>query len=133
MSEPFSPDKTPYDRIGGEQGLRQLVHRFYTLMDQLPEAADIRRLHPESLTGSEEKLFKFLSGWLGGPSLYVKEYGHPMLRKRHLPFAIGKRERDQWMMCMEKALLEQFDDKTLVSALKNALMRTANHMRNQPD
>lgn len=133
MSEPFSPDTTPYDRIGGEQGLRQLVHRFYTLMDQLPEAADIRRLHPESLAGSEEKLFKFLSGWLGGPSLYVKEYGHPMLRKRHLPFAIGNRERDQWMMCMEKALLEQFDDRTLVSALKNALMRTADHMRNQPN
>ena len=70
----------PYERLGGEQGVRDLVDRFYDLMDTLPEAKQIRDLHPADLTESRDKLFKFLSGWLGGPSLYINEYGHPRLR-----------------------------------------------------
>ena len=95
---------TPYERLGGEQGVRRLVDRFYDLMDTLPEAKIIRDLHPKELTGSRDKLFKFLSGWLGGPPLYMQEYGHPRLRARHLPFAIGSAERDAWLLCMERAL-----------------------------
>ena len=62
---------TPYNRLGGESAVRQLVQRFYELMDQLPEAHAIRRLHPESLSGSETMLFEYLSGWFGGPNLYI--------------------------------------------------------------
>ncbi|HEY1181132.1 MAG TPA: group II truncated hemoglobin, partial [Rhodocyclaceae bacterium] len=91
---------TPYEAIGGEAGVRRLVQRFYALMDELPEAYAIRKLHPEDLSGSEEKLFMYLSGYLGGPQLFVEKFGHPMLRARHLPFAIGKNEAEQWMMCM---------------------------------
>ena len=80
---------SPYERLGGEQAVRRLVDRFYDLMDTLPEAAGIRALHPEDLTDSREKLFMFLSGWLGGPPLYQMQYGHPRLRARHLPFPIG--------------------------------------------
>lgn len=80
---------TPYQRIGGESGLRRLVHRFYALMDTLPEAWDVRKLHPDDLSGSEEKLFMYLSGWLGGPDLFVQRFGHPRLRARHLPFEIA--------------------------------------------
>lgn len=126
MTEP-----TPYERLGGEAGLRRLVTRFYELMDSLPEAWEIRRLHPEDLSGSREKLFKFLSGWLGGPPLYVQEYGHPRLRMRHLPFPIGERERDQWMLCMNQALDELVADAPLREALKRALFQTADHMRNR--
>ena len=88
---------TAYDIIGGETGVRNLVDHFYDYMDELPEAQGIRSLHAKSLKGSREKLFLFLSGWLGGPDLYIQKYGHPMLRRRHLPFPIGVSERDQWM------------------------------------
>jgi hemoglobin len=80
--------QTPYEQLGGEPVIRQLVARFYELMDTMPEAYGIRQLHPKSLSGSEDKLFMFLSGWLGGPQLYVEKYGHPRLRRRHFPFAI---------------------------------------------
>jgi hemoglobin len=102
-------------------------------MDTLAETQKIRTLHPTTLEGSEEKLFKFLSGWLGGPPLYMQEYGHPMLRARHLHFPIGCRERDEWMLCMEKALAEQVLDDDLVTTLLEALKRTADHMRNLPE
>ena len=124
---------TPYELMGGEAAVRRLVKRFYELMDELPEAWETRQLHPKDLSGSEEKLFKFLSGWLGGPPLYVQEYGHPMLRRRHLPYAIGKRERDQWLMCMHQALAEQGLDAELHHALQSAIDALADHMRNRPD
>ena len=99
-------NQTPYETIGGEAGVRELVDRFYDYMDSLPEAAEVRALHARSLRASREKLFLFLSGWLGGPDLYVQKYGHPRLRRRHLPFPIGSHERDQWMLCMRRALAD---------------------------
>ncbi|MDP3483558.1 MAG: group II truncated hemoglobin, partial [Sulfuricella sp.] len=86
--------QTHYERIGGEEVVRKLVDRFYDLMDQQQDLQGIRELHAKSLKASREKLFLFLSGWLGGPQLYVEKYGHPRLRQRHLPFAIGESERD---------------------------------------
>jgi hemoglobin len=129
ISEPQSLN--PYDLMGGEEAVRRLVRRFYEIMDEAPEAWEIRKLHAQDLSGSEDKLFKFLSGWLGGPSLYIEEYGHPMLRKRHLPFKIGARERDQWMMCMKQALDEVDMDPLLRDQLKASLYKVADHMRNQ--
>jgi len=124
-------DSTPYQDLGGEEGVRNLVHRFYELMDTLPEAASIRALHPEDLTKSEEKLFLFLSGFFGGPSLYIERVGQPMLRRRHLPFPIDESARDQWLLCMSRAL----DDVGVTPKLKEFLGRiffqTANHMRNE--
>ncbi|TWU51578.1 group II truncated hemoglobin [Rubripirellula reticaptiva] len=122
---------TTYDRLGGETGLRQLVDRFYDLMSELPAAEPIRAMHADDLTDSRAKLFKFLSGLFGGPSLYIQEFGHPMLRARHLPFAIGENERDQWLLCMNQAVDELVVDKQLVLQLKNAFFRTADHMRNK--
>ncbi len=120
-----------YDLLGGAAGVRALVDRFYDLMHTLPEAAIIRQLHPQDLDGSREKLFKFLSGWLGGPPLFEQEYGHPRLRARHLPFTIGTEERDAWMRCMTQALEECVADPTLRTHLLGALFRTADHMRNK--
>lgn len=131
---PEAPVQTmPYQRIGGESGLRRLVHRFYALMDTLPEAWDVRKLHPDDLSGSEEKLFMYLSGWLGGPDLFVQRFGHPRLRARHLPFEITSRERDQWMLCMRQAMLECVADKVLASDLLTAMSGLADHMRNRAD
>ncbi len=120
-----------YQRIGGEAGVRQLVHRFYELMDELPEAHRIRKMHHISLKNSEDKLFMFLSGWMGGPQLYVEKFGHPRLRMRHLPFSIGDEERDQWMMCMTQALQEVVADEALRKELTDAFYKVADFMRNQ--
>lgn len=128
-----SPQVTPYDRLGGAERLRELVDRFYDLMDLEPAFAGIRRLHPAALEGSREKLFMFLSGWLGGPALYVARYGHPMLRARHLPFAIGTAERDQWMQCMIRAMEETGVEAGLREALAEAFAGTADWMRNRPE
>ena len=124
------PIKTPYEQMGGETAVRHLVDRFYDLMEQLPEAAPIRALHPDDLSGSREKLFLFLSGWFGGPPLYEERYGHPRLRARHLPFPIGEAERDQWMMCMRQAMKDLKLDVALRRQLESAFFRTADHMRN---
>ena len=120
-----------YDRIGGEQAVRKLVDRFYDLMDQRADARDIRAIHAPDLSDAREKLFKFLSGWLGGPALYVQEYGHPRLRQRHMPFSIGEPERDQWMMCMNQAMADIGLDEQLQKELSAAFFKTADFMRNR--
>lgn len=122
--------QTHYERIGGEEGVRRLVDRFYDLMDSKTEVAGIRELHAKSLKASREKLFLFLSGWLGGPQLYVEKHGHPRLRQRHLPFAIGESERDQWMACMLQAMQDVGLDEGLRKELAAAFQKTADFMRN---
>ncbi len=131
MAGAAAVNPTPYERIGGEAGVRQLVDRFYDLMDVEPGAAEIRALHAASLKVSREKLFLYLSGWLGGPPLYVERYGHPMLRARHLPFPIAERERDQWLWCMERAIAEQAMPEDLKQFLRDKLRPLADHMRNR--
>ena len=121
---------TPYVQLGGEVAIRKLVHRFYGLMDELPEAYTVRQLHPASLTGSETSLFEFLSGWLGGPGLYVAKKGHPRLRMRHAPYAVGPVVRDEWMLCMTQALTEQVVDTFLRDTLINKFAEMANHLIN---
>jgi hemoglobin len=125
------PVATPYSLIGEEKALQELVTRFYDYMDTLPEAAEIRAMHAGQLDGARSKLFKFLSGWLGGPNLYWEEYGHPRLRMRHFPFSIGIAERDQWMLCMTRALEDMDLDPNLRQSLLAALGRTADHMINR--
>lgn len=120
-----------YERIGGEEKIRALVQRFYQLMDNLPEASGIRKMHAESLEGSSDKLFKFLCGWMGGPQLYVREFGNPRLRHRHLPFPISESERDQWLLCMGQALNDVVEDAELRKELLTAFVNVADHMRNR--
>ncbi|MDZ7591724.1 MAG: group II truncated hemoglobin [Rubrivivax sp.] len=122
---------TPFARLGGESGVRALVDRFYDLMDLEPTYTAIRAMHPGTLDGSRDKLFWFLCGWLGGPDLYQQRHGHPRLRARHLPYAIGIRERDQWMACMIQALHEQQVDESLAGRLADSFFGTADWMRNR--
>ena len=125
------PVITPYTMLGGETAVRELVERFYGYMDALPEAQGIRAMHPPDLSRSKDRLFKFLSGWLGGPDLFVAEFGHPRLRMRHFPFEIGSREKEQWMLCMEKAMSDLAMEDPLRGALTGAFARTASHMINR--
>ncbi len=124
---------TPYEQLGGDAGIRQLVTRFYDLMDSAPEAATVRALHAASLKSSREKLYMYLTGWTGGPQLYVEKHGHPRLRMRHFPFHISSRERDEWLWCMDRALDDQPMPTELRDALREKLHGLADHMRNQPD
>jgi hemoglobin len=124
---------TPFEALGGEPGIRALVDRFYDLMETREEAVNIRRLHPESLTGSREKLFLFLVGWTGGPPLYVERFGHPRLRARHLPFSIGARERDEWLWCMNRALDEAEVDEAARRHLRQSFAQLADFMRNREE
>jgi hemoglobin len=123
--------QTHYERIGGEEAVRKLVDRFYDLMDSKTEVAGIRELHAKGLKASREKLFLCLSGWLGGPQLYVEKHGHPRLRQRHQPFAIGEAERDQWMNCMIQAMQDVGLEEGLHEELKRAFWKTADFMRNK--
>ena len=122
--------KTPYEILGGEDKLQELVDRFYDQMDTLFETQSIRQMHAKSLKASREKLFLFLSGWLGGPDLYIEKYGHPMLRRRHMPFPIGKNESSQWLLCMEKAMDEMCITGELRTMLNRSFKQTAEHMHN---
>lgn len=132
----MTPDTTStaatlFQQLGGEPAVRALVDRFYDLMDLEPAYAGIRRLHPDSLDGSRDKLHWFLCGWLGGPDLYIQRFGHPRLRARHLPYAIGLAERDQWLACMMSAMVEQQVDPALAERLAQSFFGTADWMRNQ--
>lgn len=135
MSEPSqlpNPERTPLQAIGGDGALRLLVQHFYDHMDLDPEYALIRALHPPTLDSARDKLYCFLSGWMGGPPLYTEKYGNPMLRARHLPFAIGSRERDQWLACMDQAMRDLGLAEPLRQSLYNAFYSTADWMRNKP-
>jgi hemoglobin len=128
-----SEARTPFKALGGAEKLRALVDRFYQLMDEQPEYYAIRKLHPQALSGSAEKLYLFLSGWLGGPPLYQQKFGQPFLRARHLPFSIGAAERDLWLACMRQAMRDVQVEEGLSEALANAFYKTADHMRNRQE
>ncbi|MBL8337497.1 MAG: group II truncated hemoglobin [Rhodoferax sp.] len=131
MSEEASESPTPYAQIGGEDAVQALAGRFYDLMDLEPGYAALRAAHGSTLDNARQKLFWFLCGWLGGPSYYTDRFGHPRLRARHLPFAIGIVERDQWLACMDQAMQETGVPQELRLRLKKSFFQTADWMRNQ--
>jgi hemoglobin len=116
--------------MGGAAGVRALATRFYALMSELPEAREILAMHPADLASSREKLFEFLSGWLGGPQLYVERRGHPRLRMRHMPFPIDDAAAAAWLACMDRALEESPADADIKRMLGAAFERMADHLRN---
>ncbi len=135
VDEPGSGKTSFFELLGGAENgaetIRNLVETFYDIMDGDPKAAGIRAMHKPDLTEAREKLFMFLTGWTGGPQLYIERYGHPMLRARHMPFPIGESERDQWMYCMIRAMHQQGFDETLMTKLASQLYGVADFMRNR--
>lgn len=131
IEEAGSSQSTFFELLGGVEQVRDLVERFYDVMDTEPRVAGLRAMHAADLTQAREKLFMFLTGWTGGPQLYIERYGHPMLRARHLPFAIGESERDQWMFCMIRAMKEIGIEEPVMVKLAEALWGVADFMRNQ--
>jgi hemoglobin len=117
-------EKTPYELLGGDEGVRQLVSDFYHLMDTLPEATPIRAMHHGDLTEMVDKLGTFLIGWMGGPQRYQERFGRVIIPLAHRPFPIGSAERDQWLLCMRGAL----DKTTLDASMKARLMESFGRM-----
>ncbi|EMS98701.1 hypothetical protein H009_05773 [Agrobacterium tumefaciens str. Cherry 2E-2-2] len=122
---------TLYEAIGGDATVRALTRRFYELMDTLPEAARCRAIHPADLSGSEAKFYDYLTGYLGGPPVYVEKHGHPMLRRRHFVAPIGPAERDEWLLCFRRAMDETIENSKLREIIWTPVERLAFHMQNQ--
>jgi hemoglobin len=135
IEEAGSDKRTFFELLGGEvdgiANIRQLVETFYDVMDSDPKVVPLRAMHQPDLTSAREKLFMFLTGWTGGPQLYIERYGHPRLRARHMPFAIDESARDQWMYCMIKAMHQLNFDEELTKKLATQLYGVADFMRNQ--
>ncbi|MEQ1602568.1 MAG: group II truncated hemoglobin [Methylophilaceae bacterium] len=124
-------EKTLYETIGGATVIQHLVNRFYEVMETDPKAAEIRVMHQADLASANEKLVMFLSGWMGGPQLYIEKYGHPRLRARHFPFPIGEAERNQWVYCMVRAMHDVGIEEQLTIRLAKAFWDIADMMRNK--
>ncbi len=124
-------DKTFYERVGGHETFRQLVHEFYKGVATDPP---LRDMYPEADLGpAEDRLRLFLEQYWGGPKTYQEQRGHPRLRMRHLEFTVTPAQRDRWVHHMMNAVdtltLEAADD----AALRDYLVRAAAFMINAPD
>jgi hemoglobin len=126
-----APSTAAYDLIGGEPGIKAFVSRLYEIMASNPEAEYIWKWHPQDMDEVKARLAAFLSGWLGGPITYPQTYGPPMMRRRHMGFPIGPKERDIWLDCARQALKETVPDAALRELLDEALTAMADHMRNR--
>jgi hemoglobin len=130
-SEAPTIEATPYDLIGGEAVVRRLADRFYEIMDSDPGASRIRAMHERDLAPIRQLLFEFLSGWLGGPPLYFNRAEHRCIMSAHRPYEIGDAERDEWMMCMRKAMDECALPAEMRALLDQAFLRMANAFRSR--
>ncbi len=128
--EEKQPFDTPFEWIGGEAKVHALTERFYDLMDLEPGYAALRAVHGSDLSNARQRLAWFLTGWLGGPQHYTERFGHPRLRMRHMPFAIGIQQRDQWLACMDQAMAETGVPEGLRERLRDSFFQTADWMRN---
>lgn len=122
--------QTPY-QLMGEAGIRQLADAFYDIMDSLPEAAGVRAMHARDLGPMKVKLAEYLIGWMGGPPLYADKHGTVCMTEPHEPYHIGPEERDQWLLCMDKALACIEASEEVVAMLKVPLFRIADAVRNR--
>ncbi len=119
---------TIYEAIGGETAVRQLVEYFYPLVQANPI---IGPLFPKDITPVVEKQYLFLTQFFGGPSLYSDQYGHPMMRARHLPFPITPERAEAWLSCMNAALQKLGIDPELQKAVLLRLKGPAHHFVNK--
>ena len=126
---PWGPQPTPYEAIGGDVRVRALSDAFYDRIEA--ESPGLRAMLPRDTSTSRQKLYEFLSGWMGGPQLYIERRGHPRLRMRHFPFTIGEAEANEWARCMELAMDDTGVDGALRSFLSERFHQSAHHVRNR--
>jgi hemoglobin len=121
--------QTLYDRAGGTPFFEALVGRFYDGVETDP---DLRPVYPEpDLAGARHRLTLFLIQYWGGPTTYDDERGHPRLRMRHAPFAIGPAERDRWLVHMRAAIADLAPPEDVAAELERYFSMAAEAMRNR--
>lgn len=120
-----------YETVGGDTFFARLVDRFY---EGVANDDVLLRLYPEptDLSGARKRLTLFLIQYWGGPTTYSDERGHPRLRQRHFPFAIGERERDHWLLHMCKAIDEVSPTDDIRAQLTEYVTNAATQLVNQP-
>lgn len=125
----MTDEATLYDAVGGMLFFEQVVDAFYTgvasddiLLPLYPEAPDLR--------GARHRLTLFLAQYWGGPTTYNDERGHPRLRMRHMPFAIGPAQRDRWLVHMGAAVARYAPSAEIAERLMAYFVPTAEQMRN---
>ena len=123
-------ESPPYDQLGGEEGIRDLVNRFYDIMETAPEASGVRTMHAADLGPMREKLFLYLSEWLGGPPVYTASKGSMCLTEAHDPYSIGESERDAWLFCLHRALEESGTSAEIQELLDKPFFGIADFLRN---
>jgi hemoglobin len=121
--------QTLYDRAGGSPFFEALVGRFYDGVEADPL---LRHVYPEpDLAGARHRLTLFLIQYWGGPTTYDQERGHPRLRMRHAPFAIGSAERDRWLVHMRAAVAAMAPPDDIAAELERYFTMAAEAMRNR--
>jgi hemoglobin len=126
-----------YEKLHKEEGIKELVSKFYKVMETNPKALRVLNTHPikegKIPQPIKDKLYMFLSGWLGGPNLFIEQVGPPMMRKRHMHIKITEVEKQEWLFCMEEALnevsfsLSKKDKKSFINSCTALGMRIKNH------
>ncbi|PQV64117.1 hemoglobin [Abditibacterium utsteinense] len=129
--EPQTPENQPsiYELAGGEAAFFRLVQRFY---QGVAEDPILRPLYPEDMSEAERNTALFLIQFCGGPATYSAQKGHPRLRMRHYPFAIGKKERDAWVFHMNRAVESEIENEAVRAYLHQYFERTATFLINSP-
>ncbi len=125
----MSDEVSLYQEVGGSDFFVELVNKFYegVINDEV-----IISLYPDrnDLVGAKERLSLFLIQYWGGPTTYSDERGHPRLRQRHFPFAIGERERDHWLMHMQDAIDAMPTSDSVRTRLSEYMGNAAQHLVN---
>ncbi len=123
-----------YFEILGQDQINSLVDNFYEIMESDPKAKECFELHEifdgRVHTESKEKLKAFLTGWMGGPNLFVERYGPPRMRARHLHIRIDEQAKEQWLYCMEKSMKKTNLYKKEKKKLMNSFLALAMRIRN---
>ncbi|HEX4404864.1 MAG TPA: group II truncated hemoglobin [Polyangia bacterium] len=127
------PERIPFERFGGEEPVRELVERFYDLMDEREPALAALHLCEDGKVSraSRDRFALFLIGWLGGPQTYMERHGHPRLRMRHAHVPVTSPMRDAWLRCMNVALDERAIPDDLRTYLRQRFSEVADFLRNQ--
>lgn len=128
-AHPWGDADTPFEELGGEEGVRSLAETFYDVIEEI--SPKLRAMLPASTRNTRQKFYLYLTGWLGGPPLYEEKYGHPRLRMRHIPFPIGDAEAAEWMLCMREAMTRVPIAEPLRTFLDERFTPLAEHMRNR--
>ena len=113
----FGKGAATFEAAGGLEGVKSLVDAFYHVMDTHQDADKIRKMHPDNLDTTNDKLYCFLVGWMGGPELFTEKYKPMSIPSMHMHLKIDENDRDMWMFCMQQAL----DAQPYTNELKNYL------------